>query len=162
MNRIEQRLDDLYEDFFRMDCLYGDFAKRYSESYHSLSVLYLLGESPDGMSQKQLAAKLYLPKQTVGSIVASLERKGLATHQQDEADRRSKLHILTPAGKQRSNTIMGELRAIELACVERIGEADMARAHEISKRYLELFKQKLEANEAGETNNDDEPDARGH
>ena len=141
MARIERCLDDMYEDFFQMDYLYGEFAKRYGESYHSMSILYLLDEHPEGMSQKQLAAMLYLPKQTVGSIMAGLERRGLAEHRQDDADRRSKLHA------RHCNEMMDALRTIEMRCVEEIGVEDMTRAHDISTRYLALFGHELESNE---------------
>lgn len=147
MERIERCLDDMYEDFFQMDYLYGEFAKRYGESYHSMSILYLLGEHPEGISQKQLAAVLYLPKQTVGSIMAGLERRGLAEHRQDDADRRSKLHALTAEGARHCDEMMDALRAIEMRCVEEIGVEDMTRAHDISTRYLALFGRELESNE---------------
>ena len=145
MDRIEQHLDDMYEDFFHMDHLYSEFAKRYGESYYSLSVLAILGEHPDGISQKQLAGELFLPKQTVGSIMCSFECKGYVAHRRDAEDKRSKLHFLTPAGQRRHDEVMGTLRRIELRCVEQVGAEDMARMHDISTRYLTLFKQELDS-----------------
>lgn len=145
MDRIEQHLDDMYEDFFQMDHLYSEFAKRYGESYYSLSVLAILGGHPDGISQKQLCQELFLPKQTVGSIVSGFEKKGFATHRPDDADKRSKLHVLTRAGQRRHDEVIGALRAIELRCVEQVGTEDMARMHDISTRYLTLFKQELDS-----------------
>lgn len=78
MSHFEQHLEDMYEDFFLTDSLYGEFAKRFGESYTSMSILYLLGEHPEGISQKQLARELFQPKQTVGSIVSGFEKRGLA------------------------------------------------------------------------------------
>lgn len=40
---------------------------------------------------------------------------------------------------------MGTLRRIELRCVEQVGAEDMARMHDISTRYLTLFKQELDS-----------------
>lgn len=145
MDRIDQHLDDMYEDFFHMDFLYSEFAKRFGESYYSMSVLFLLGEHPDGISQKQLVDELLLPKQTVGSIVGGFEKKGLATHRPAESDKRSKLHALTPAGCERYETMLGALRTIERSCVRQIGEEDMARSHAVTKRYLELFHEQLDS-----------------
>ncbi|WP_102379777.1 MarR family winged helix-turn-helix transcriptional regulator [Raoultibacter timonensis] len=145
MDRFGQHIDNMYEDFFHMDYLYGEFAKRYGESYYSMSVLFVLGENPEGISQKSLCAELFLPKQTISSIVGTFERRGLATHRTDEADKRSKLHVLTAEGKRRCDEIMGDLRGIELRCAHEIGEDDMIRAHEISKRFLDLFQQAMQS-----------------
>ena len=151
MDRIEQHLDNLYEDFFHMDFLYSEFAKRYGESYYSMTVLGILNDNPNGISQKQLCQMLFLPKQTVGSIMSGFERRGLATHRQDQLDRRSKLHVLTKEGKRYCGNMMGALRRIELTCVQQIGEDDMNKAHEITKRYLNSFKQALDSTESDET-----------
>ena len=39
MSHFEQHLEDMYEDFFLTDSLYGEFAKRFGESYTSMSIL---------------------------------------------------------------------------------------------------------------------------
>lgn len=145
MSHFEQHLEDMYEDFFLTDSLYGEFAKRFGESYTSMSILYLLGEHPEGISQKQLARELFQPKQTVGPIVSGFEKRGLADHKPDTEDKRSKLHFLTPAGTRHCDEVMGTLRRIELRCVEQVGAEDMARMHDISTRYLTLFKQELDS-----------------
>ena len=53
--------------------------------------------------------------------------------------------FLTPAGTRHCDEVMGTLRRIELRCVEQVGAEDMARMHDISTRYLTLFKQELDS-----------------
>lgn len=143
MSAIEKLIDNMYEDFFHMDHLYSEFAKRFGESYYSMAVLFLLGENPEGISQKNLASELFLPKQTVSSIIGSFEKRGYVAHRKDEADGRSKLHVLTGEGALHYRTIADTLRAIELRCAEQVGEDNMALVHTISTRYLDLFEHEV-------------------
>lgn len=143
MTAIEKLIDNMYEDFFHMDHLYGEFAKRFGESYYSMAVLFLLGKNPEGISQKNLASELFLPKQTVSSILGSFEKRGYAAHRQDEADGRSKLHFLTDEGTLHYREIADTLHAIEIRCAEQVGEENMVRVHEISKHYLDLFEHEI-------------------
>lgn len=150
MDALDTCISDYYEDVFSMDSLYGEFAKRVGESYHALFVLSLLDEHPEGISQKQLCQELHTPKQTVGSIINSLEQRELVTHRPDEADKRSKLHSLTPEGALCCKKIIGTLRGIERRCAAEVGIEDMNRAHEISQRYASLFKQELDTMKDGQ------------
>lgn len=150
MDAIDTCINDFYEDVFSMDSLYGDFAKRVGESYHSLFVFCLLDEHPEGISQKQLCQELFSPKQTVASIMSSLTQRGLVIHRQDEADKRSKLYCLTPEGKLHCRKIVDALHGIERRCVAEVGIEEMNHVHKISKHYAQLFKQELDTMKDGQ------------
>ena len=139
MERIEQCLDDMYEDFFQMDYLYGEFAKRYGESYHSMSILYLLGEHPEGISQKQLAAVLYLPKQTVGSILAGLKMKGYTQEAVSPVDARAKTISLTEEGARFCEQVFASLHRLESEALQGTDVEDIKAATRSVDAYAEAF-----------------------
>lgn len=58
--------------------------------------------SQKGVTLKQLCEILYSPKQTVNSLVASFVRRGLVETKPNSTDGRSKLHVLTAAGRKSS------------------------------------------------------------
>lgn len=64
-----------------------------------------IGDKPEGVTQKQLCEILYSPKQTVNSLVAPFVRRGLVETKPNSTDGRSKLHVLTAAGKEKLDAI---------------------------------------------------------
>lgn len=105
-------LGRLCNSFMVFDELYGRFAKTYGESYFSLWTLEEIGDSSEGITQKQMASLLHLPKQTMSSIVASLVKRGLVETKPSPTDGRSKVHTLTEAGRA-----LYERERADLACI---------------------------------------------
>lgn len=136
-------LDRLYKQYLRMDELYGAFAKKHGESYFSLWALDELGRRPDGISHKQLADALYLPKQTVASIIASFERRGLAASEQSPTDRRSRIVRLTDEGRTRADEIIREMDEIEDASAAVVGEGPLNEAADTFDQLIDAVAEEM-------------------
>lgn len=101
----ESVMDFLTPLLARFDKIYHDLAKRHGESYFGMWVLEEIGDRPEGVTQKQLCEILYSLKQTVNSLITSYVRRGLVETKPNSSDGRSKLHVLTAAGKEKLEAI---------------------------------------------------------
>lgn len=108
----ERAIDFLTPLLAQFDKIYYDLAKRYGESYFGMWVLEEIGDRPEGVTQKQLCDILYSPKQTVNSLIASFVRRGLVETRPNSTDGRSKLHVLTAAGKEKFDAIRRDERML--------------------------------------------------
>jgi DNA-binding MarR family transcriptional regulator len=61
----------------------------------------------------RLADQILLPRQTITFILDALERKGLAHRRPHPVDRRRKVIVLTPRGRQKAQTILDDLVSYE-------------------------------------------------
>ncbi|MDO5335206.1 MAG: MarR family transcriptional regulator [Coriobacteriia bacterium] len=138
------QLGRLCNSFTRFDELYGLFAKRYGETYFSLWILEEIGDRPEGLTQKQIGALLHLPKQTVSSIVAGLVKRGLVSTRPSPTDGRSKVHTLSPQGRELYERERADIFAIEDAVLSGIGEPRLVAMNEAFEELNELFASALE------------------
>ena len=114
----ERAIDFLTPLLAQFDKIYYDLAKRHGESYFGMWVLEEIGDKPEGVTQKQLCEILYSPKQTVNSLVASFVRRGLVETKPNSTDGRSKLHVLTAAGKEELDQVRRVLFGIADRCTK--------------------------------------------
>ena len=135
--------DLMHRQFLQLDELYGAFAKSRGESYLSLWTLCELGGHPEGLNHKQMAETLHLPKQTVSSIVASFEQRGLASSGKSPHDGRSRTVRLTEAGRARYEAVSRELEAVESASAGRVGAGELDRACAVLSRYADALSEEL-------------------
>lgn len=91
----------------------------------SLTVMSLLSANP-GCSQVQLAAMAGITGPSLVGIVAELESRGLLSRERDSADRRRNMVVLTPAGREKMETLFAAVTEIEAPVREALGPADMA------------------------------------
>lgn len=94
------RLHELFMDLVRVAGLLQPDQQLPGHSI-SLSQAYAIHELDhgDGLSQRDLAARLHLEKSTVSRLVADLEAKGLVERDRDPANRRVYRLRLTDAGR---------------------------------------------------------------
>ncbi|MEU8665129.1 MarR family winged helix-turn-helix transcriptional regulator [Actinoplanes philippinensis] len=76
----------------------------------SLSVLWLAGQGI-GPSQRELSEFLGLDPSQVVALVDDLQRRGLVERRPDERDRRSRIIVATPAGRELLQQALAEVRA---------------------------------------------------
>lgn len=125
-NRSEESVMDFFTPLLaRFDKIYYDLAKRHGESYFGMWVLEEIGDKPEGVTQKQLCEILYSPKQTVNSLVASFVRRGLVETKPNSTDGRSKLHVLTAAGKEKLDAIRRDERMLGIYSLDGVSREEL-------------------------------------
>ena len=125
-NKSEESVMDFFTPLLaQFDKIYYDLAKRHDESYFGMWVLEEIGDKPEGVTQKQLCEILYSPKQTVNSLVASFARRGLVETKPNSTDGRSKLHVLTAAGKEKLDAIRRDERMLGIYSLDGVSREEL-------------------------------------
>ena len=91
----------------------------------SLTVMALIAANP-GCSQVQLAAMAGITGPSLVGIVAELENRGLLSRERDSADRRRNMVVLTPAGREKMETLFAAVTLIEQPLRDALGADGMA------------------------------------
>lgn len=80
---------------------------------NTLFVFYTIHENEGICTQQSISEKLLLPKQTINSILQTIQKNGYIQMTSDESDKRDKLISLTHYGKQYTEKLLGELYSFE-------------------------------------------------
>lgn len=139
-------LDEYYEQLFRGNRLYAEYARSVGESLQGLFLMRLLLKRPDGLCQRDIAQLLGTPKQTMSRLLKERVAAGIIAQTPSEQDKREKLFILTPQGRKAAQQLIKPLDAIELTCLEAAG-AGMEEANAYNARYLDAFEARMRNND---------------
>ena len=143
LDQAEFPFEDFYQLYAALDRLCAVYAKRHGESVNSFYVLDTLYRNPLGISQVDICAELMLSKQTVGSVMARLQQRGLAELVPSPTDGRSKLCRLTAAGSAYCKPIIEKLGAIERRCAEQVGAERLGQMRETMRTFTDLMEREL-------------------
>ncbi len=113
--------DRLFAYYAQLDGIYGSYAKSHGEKYLSLWALEEIGDSVEGLSQKDIADRLFAPKQTISSVIAGLVERGMVETLPSKRDGRSKIHLLTPKGQKLFAEVRRDYARAEKLIFERLG-----------------------------------------
>lgn len=80
---------------------------------------------PKGSRLTTLATRTGMTHQSMGELVAVLERNGYLDRTPDPSDRRARLVTLTPKGRKLARTAVNEISAIEATWHERLTHAGL-------------------------------------
>lgn len=125
-----------------MGC-YERFAKAHDLSLNALLVLMALHYAEEPCTQKSIGELMWLPKQTVGSIINGFKKKGLVEERVSTLDARAKAISLTEEGARWCEALFEDLRAIEAEALRAADAAGLEAAIASVNAYTEAFQQKL-------------------
>ena len=138
-NEARLELRRWYALWHEAEAMYAGWAHEHGVSLNALMLLCaLVDEGP--LTQRSASVALSMPKQTVNTILRDFERRGLITLVPDEADRRNKRVELTAAGHEYADGLTGELHALELDIMERIGAGRMREMVDCMELYNSVFR----------------------
>lgn len=136
MNDMNRKINAVWT---RSNALYARAAALLGVGYPEMMVLYAL-ETMGELTQKEIAERFGMQKQTVNSVVRALTKRGMLQLVAGRADKREKLLVLTDSGRDYAHTIISPLRRIEDKLYETIGEEKLQAMYET----LDLFNLLLE------------------
>lgn len=110
---IKKQIKSYYDYWFSINALYEKWAKKYGLTSNSLFVIYTINEYAGQCNQKFMCEKLLLPKQTVNTILDSIEKKGYIRKVIDEKDKRNKQIVFTDSGQLYADEILTKLYKFE-------------------------------------------------
>lgn len=131
--------NELYKE---QDDLYRAAAHGFGLSDCAFWVLYALREAERPMTQSDVCAAVYQPKQTVHSALKKLIGEGFLRLTEGR-DRRSKYLVLTERGEALARRTVDPVMAAETAAMNTMTEAEQAQFLYLCRRYNTALRQYL-------------------
>lgn len=113
------------------DVVYRSVAKKSGLPRCVFWVLYIMRDNKEGLTQSEICAKLFHPKQTVNSAIKKLETDGYIMLEVGD-DRRSRRLVLTESGEELAERVIDTLVQAE---INAMGHLPLQRQRE----FLRLF-----------------------
>ncbi|MDO4570252.1 MAG: MarR family transcriptional regulator [Planctomycetia bacterium] len=133
---------DFYEMIRSLDDVYEKYAKSFGLSYSTLYILHLVSLR-ENCTQKELCELMYLPKQTVHSMIHLFLERGLMEMRALPQDRRQKTLHLTEKGKAYAAGILPKIEEAETQSMAQFHADERALLLRLMKRYAEVFEKEL-------------------
>lgn len=141
-----RRLREYYSLWHDTVILYENWARLHGLTYNSLTVLLSISGGEDSpCTQKSIAERHALPKQTVNNILKEFRVQGLLELVPVDTDRRNKEIVLTDRGRVFSAQVLGELQEVELSAVGEMDEGKMEAMIEGMELFCHHFRKGMEA-----------------
>ena len=131
--------NELYKE---QDDLYRAVARGFGLSDCAFWVLYALREAERPMTQSDVCAAVYQPKQTVHSALKKLIGEG-CLRLAEGRDRRSKYLVLTERGEALVHRTVDPVMAAETAAMDTLTEAERTQFLSLCRRYNTALRQYL-------------------
>lgn len=109
-----------YETWAGINAAYERFAARLGVTANLLYLLDLLCCVEQPRTQSEIGTRLGLPKQTVASMVSTLERRGYVVREVAKDDHRRRHVLLTDEGRAYAKPLSETVCAFEQAAFERM------------------------------------------
>ena len=134
-----EQLNKYYAIWQEYNYIYEEWAKAHGLSVNSLFVLCAIHDGGDDCTQKKISQRWLIPKQTTNMVLKDFERRGFTELFPMPEDKRNKIIRFTKTGKEYADTIISELRKVELFAVEKIGIERMQQLNENMALFVDLF-----------------------
>lgn len=118
---------------------YERFAKQHKLNLNSLLVLMVVYYAKGACSQQLISRTLWLPKQTVGSILAGLKIKGYTQEAVSPTDARAKAISLTDEGIRFCEEVFARLHSLETGALRETDVEDIKAVTRSIDAYAEAF-----------------------
>lgn len=130
---------EISDNFYYVYCrFYYKFAKKYDMSDMALYTLHIIYESKECI-QNDLAEKLFLPKQTICSILDNFEKKGYIKRQINPEDKRNRLISLTKKGTIFAKPIIEDLENLDRSVLKCLSDEDIKKYTDCQKEIIKFM-----------------------
>ena len=108
-----------------------------------MNILTLLYKHRTPMTQNELSRELHLSRQTVTSVVDSLEQRGLVSRSIAENDRRSRMITLTEDGRASGRRNGRTMRNVELSAFRKLSSEEQNALVDIMEKLWHSMEETL-------------------
>ncbi|MBS7576391.1 MULTISPECIES: MarR family transcriptional regulator [unclassified Enterococcus] len=134
---IKETIDKSYHIWFGMNSVYENWAKKQHLTNNSLMTLYVISNLGEETTPKQIIERLQLPKQTVNSMLNTLEKKGYLYREQDAQNKRQKMVKLTESGKNFTDKVLLALYQFEYQAYAQLTAEERKMLIKINEKLLD-------------------------
>lgn len=126
----------------QINSIYEEYAKSVGMSYTSLYTLHMITLKND-CTQKYIADQMYLPKQTINSVVKSFCEQGLLELRELTEDKRHKTLHLTEKGKEFASKILPKIEIAEQNSFSQFSEEERSIFLKLMRKYIKAFSEEM-------------------
>lgn len=138
---------EYYDLYLWANNLYSQFAKGHGETSSSFVTLFALHENPDGVTLREIQDFVQMPKQTISSLLESLNKRGLVEQRPSQTDKRNRIFFLTDLGAEYCRSIFDDLSASENESLALMNIEDFEQMNASHRQFLGLLERKIEGGE---------------
>ena len=139
--------DELYYQHFSLaqieNRIYAEWCKKRGISYSWLLILDMILRAKDDIEPAMISDSLFIPRQTMTSLLDQMEKNGLIVRVRSQTDRRRVNLSLTEKGHETIVGILKELAVHENVIVREISPEKMAAFNEIYADIVGRLKSRL-------------------
>lgn len=140
---IKEQLEILNQQVKELTGIYHQVAVKSGISDNEFWLWYTLLILDEEYSQQDICDMWSLPKQTVNSVVANLNKKGYVFLEVVPNTRNRKIIRLTEAGKTFGRNIVTNIYKSEEQAIEKMSEEERQTCITLLKKYISLFREEL-------------------
>lgn len=133
-------MSDLWRSY---DQVYSDFAERHGVSTNAMSLVEELAIRPDGIEPAEAADYLGIARQTMTTVIDSLEKKGVVARYPHRHDRRRKVIRFTGDGEKFAARLLDKLYKWQMEALSAISPREQDAAYLIVRRLCWELKKGL-------------------
>lgn len=138
---LSQEVLTYYELWCELNQVYADWSCKHGISSHRLGVLEaLLFQQETGCTLRSLQDRLYLPKQTIHTIVDGLVNEGYVERHPAPGDKRTRVLRLTESGLAYAQTQVMPMYQWEHAAMAQIAPEDRAVMLRVCKQLSDALR----------------------
>ena len=123
--------------------IYAEWCKKRGVSYSWLLILDMILRAKDDIEPAMISDSLFIPRQTMTSLLDQMEKNGLIVRERSQTDRRRVNLSLTEKGHDTIVGILKELSVHENVIVSEISREKMAVFNEIYADIVNGLKSRL-------------------
>lgn len=146
MDKYDIALKDYYLLMVATDRLYAEISKKNGLTFIQMIILYHLNFKKN-ISQKELCNDLFLPKQTVNSILWNWKDDGLLNLECIEGNHKKKIIVFTEKGEAYIKKTLLPILKMERKVMNKMGSEQMEALIESNRLYLNLLNEEVNSNE---------------
>lgn len=139
--------DELYYRHFSLmqteNRIYAEWCKKRGISYSWLLILDMILRAKDDIEPAMISDSLFIPRQTMTSLLDQMEKNGLIARKRSQTDRRRVNLSLTQEGHDMIVGILKELAVHENVIVREISPEKMAAFNDIYADIVNRLKSRL-------------------
>lgn len=144
MNNIRKQMLEISQLSEESDKIYHDIAQSYGLTDSIYWILYILYNYDEPISQVDLCELWAYSKQTINTSVTSMIKKEWITLEALTGMKNRKRIVLTKAGQQFCEQVIGETREIEEASLSRISEEELELFLSLFRKINRLMREEYE------------------
>lgn len=146
MEKYELTLRDYYLLMVATDRLYAEISKKNGLTFTQMMILYHLNFNK-GITQKKLCDDLFLPKQTVNSVLSNWKDEGILNLECIEGNHKKKIIVFTEKGEAYIKKTLLPILKMERKVMNKMGSEQMEVLIESNRLYLNLLNEEVNSNE---------------